>query len=718
MTKSIRGLIQSLLALVVLILLSGLLGYRNVVQLQEDTRRVEHAHEVLGSLDRFLIALLDAETGQRGFLLTGAYPYLDPYRTGIGRVRAELLLLRGLVRGDATQEAGIPTLELLVDSRLEEMQKTVDLNWLDPGAARRVVDSHAGKNVMDAIRIQLATLTDTERARLAERERDFRRGLRVAVWSGTFLMLAALALAGGFILQLRRHLAARARAEQELERERRWLQVTLASIGDAVITTDRAGRVSFLNPVAETLTGWTSGDAAGQPLEAVFHIIDEQTRLPAANPVSRVLREGVTVGLAHHTALVQKGGRELPIEDSAAPIQGLGEETAGVVLVFHDVTEARRADAERRQLEAQLFQSQRLESLAHLAGGVAHDINNVLTAILSLASVRREQLDPAGDLAQALGTIVTACVRGRDVVKGLLYFAHKGMETRGPVDLNALVRQLVRLLDATTLKQVQLSAELQEPLPLVQGDEAALSHALINVCMNALDAMPGGGALVIGTRATADGGVEVRVADTGGGMSPEVLTQAIDPFFTTKPVGKGTGLGLSMVYGTMKAHGGTVAIHSEPGRGTEVRLGFPAAPGLAQVPAGTEPAAAAAARPLRILLVDDDELNRLAIPGVLGSLGHRVHAAAGGQEALDYLAAGAEVDLVILDMRMPGMDGAETLPRLLALRPGLPVLLATGHSDRDLQPLLAGRPNVAWIGKPFTLEEFRAKLEGLAVNVP
>jgi CheY-like chemotaxis protein len=275
----------------------------------------------------------------------------------------------------------------------------------------------------------------------------------------------------------------------------------------------------------------------------------------------------------------------------------------------------------------------------------------------------------------------------------------------------------VQLLDATTLKRIRITTELQDPLGLVAGDEGELSHALMNLCLNALDAMPGTGTLVIRTRRLAGGAIELSVQDDGEGMSPEVLKQAIDPFFTTKPVGKGTGLGLAMVYGTVKAHGGTFDIHSEPGKGTEVMLGFPpipetgpALPGQG-VEQGQDPASAR--RGMRILLVDDDELIRLSLPAMLQALGHEVHTEEGGLEALASLEAGLEVDLVILDLTMPGLSGAETLPRMLALRPGLPVLLSTGYADQEIKHLMADRPNVGVIWKPFSLDELRGKLESL-----
>ena len=241
---------------------------------------------------------------------------------------------------------------------------------------------------------------------------------------------------------------------------------------------------------------------------------------------------------------------------------------------FIDITERRRLEAERRELEAQLYQSQKLESLGSLAGGVAHDINNVLAAILSLASAHRQAMAPGEPLAKSLDTMVNACVRGREVVRRLLVFARKNVALQGPVDLNGVAREMIQLLESTTLKRINLTTDFQEPLPAIEGDESALGHALMNVCVNAVDAMPEGGELTISTVRT-EAGVQLRVQDTGHGMSPEVLNKAAEPFYTTKAMGKGTGLGLAMVFGTMKAHGGTLAIRSAPGQGTEVVLTFP-----------------------------------------------------------------------------------------------------------------------------------------------
>lgn len=384
--------------------------------------------------------------------------------------------------------------------------------------------------------------------------------------------------------------------------------------------------------------------------------------------------------------------------------------------IFEDITEQRRHEEERRRLEAEVQHAQKLESLGVLAGGVAHDMNNVLQAIQGMASVLRAKL--AGDVAlvSGLDIILNASNRGRDLVKNLTDFARKGLQGPQTLDLNQLVRTEVELLQHTTLQRIDLRMELGSDLPKILGDPSALSNALMNLCVNALDAMPDKGMLAFRSRAVADGSVALEIEDSGEGMAPEVLARATEPFFTTKPIGKGTGLGLSGVYGTMKAHGGSMEIHSEPGKGTTVTLRFPArqeppepAPSAAPEPSG-EPSAC-----LRILLVDDDELIRDSFPDLMNILGHTVvRTASNGAEALAHLEDGLEVDAVVLDQNMPGLSGLETLERLRLSRPALPVVLCTGHLDEDAQERMRAIPHVRTLLKPYSIKDIRPLLADMA----
>jgi PAS domain S-box-containing protein len=385
--------------------------------------------------------------------------------------------------------------------------------------------------------------------------------------------------------------------------------------------------------------------------------------------------------------------------------------TTRILGAFQDITEKRRLQQEARALEAEVLHAQKLESLGHLAGGVAHDMNNVLAAILGMTSALQFKYQDDPYLAGSLGTILQAGNRGRDLVQGLTNFAHKEMGEPLAVDLNDLVRTQLDLLGHTTLGRLELVTDLEPGLPTIEGEAGALANVLMNLCVNALDAMPGGGTLTFATRSRPGNQVELSLGDTGQGMPPEVLARAMEPFYTTKPLGKGTGLGLSMVYGTMKTHGGTVELRSEPGHGTTVLLRFPAAaPGLAPVPVRTDFEPEPGGPSLRILLVDDDELIRATAPFMLEHLGHRVRVAAGGAEALAALEDGLEVDLVVLDHNMPGLTGAETAGRIRALRPALPIILTTGHTDAAVEACLATTSLLWALPKPYSFQEVQRKV--------
>ena len=410
---------------------------------------------------------------------------------------------------------------------------------------------------------------------------------------------------------------------------------------------------------------------------------------------------------------VHKDGHSFPMEVSASLVPSGG---TPFILSFHrDITERNQADAERHRLQLQLQQAQKMESLGSLAGGVAHDMNNVLGAILGLASANLETQREGSSTYRALDTISKAAVRGGKMVQSLLRFARQSRMEEQDLDLNTLLREEVRLLERTTLSQVQLAMDLAPDLLPVRGDASALTHAIMNLCVNAVDAMPASGTLTLRTRNIATEWVEVLVEDTGIGMPKEILDKAMDPFFTTKGVGKGTGLGLSIVYSTVKAHRGQVELWSEPGQGTRVTLRFPACASASEstlIEATGNPAAAA--EPLSVLVVDDDELIQSSMQSVLEVLGHGSVAASSGEEALLLLEAGLEPDLVILDMNMPGLGGMGTLPLLRALLPTVPVLLATGRADQSAQALVDAHPGVTLVPKPFSLKELQSMLGSLA----
>jgi len=392
--------------------------------------------------------------------------------------------------------------------------------------------------------------------------------------------------------------------------------------------------------------------------------------------------QGLPVAPLVDTVGLRMDGAAFPMQMAVAVVQV--PEGAETVFFLTDLTERLEAEAQRAALQSQLLQMQKMESLGSLAGGVAHDMNNVLAAILALASTHLTVEAVDSPAYRAFKTIGEAALRGADLVKGLLHFARQSPSLLQSVDLNAVVEQGARLLERTTLARVRVVMDLAPDLRPIRGDASALSHALMNLCVNAVDAMAEGGTLSLATRNLGEALVELVVGDTGTGMTEEVLAKATDPFFTTKEVGKGTGLGLAMVFNP----------EASP-------------PRQAPAPAGPP------ARPLAVLLVDDDELVRRSTGMLVEVLGHKVTSASSGEEALALLEGGAEADVAVLDMNMPGLGGKGTLPRLLALRPGLRVFLATGRADQEALDLVAAHPEAILLPKPFSIEQLQNLLADL-----
>lgn len=499
----------------------------------------------------------------------------------------------------------------------------------------------------------------------------------------------------------------RRRGEIALRESEERLRGIFEASDAGILLVSPKGFVEFANLRMAELFGMPLQALIGTPYPELLHP-SEQT---AGDTRMRQLIQGEICSVSLERHYLRADGRDFWGHLSGRRIENPDGSLKALVGVITDITEQRRMAQEKEDIENHLQQAQKMESLGNLAGGVAHDMNNVLGAILGLASAQLEQLPPGHTTRQTFETIANAAMRGGKMVKGLLNFARQSPAEERELDLNAVIREEVQLLERTTLAKVHLEVHLAEDLPAVRGDVSALTHAIMNLCVNAVDAMPEGGVLRLQTRRLGAEQVEILVEDTGSGMSPEVLARAMDPFFTTKEVGKGTGLGLSMVYSTMKAHQGEMDLESEPGQGTRVRLRLPAHHAeVANSDPGEEPGGPPPAGGRVVLLVDDDELVQQSTEAVLEALGHQPRVVSSGEAGLALLEAGFRPDLVILDMNMPGLGGRGTLPRIRALAPELPVLLATGRADKTALDLVEAHPRVALLSKPFSLRELQARL--------
>ena len=354
MRPALDKLLLAAAAVVVGLLVANIgLTLRNTRQLRVDAEWVAHTHEVISVLDNLLPLMTDAETAFRGYLITGNAEYLEPFTAAPAAIDAQVSKLEQLIRDNPGQQARIPQLRRLIAEKLSVMEETKLLLQKEGfEAVRERAKAGRGKQLMDELRLLIGQMAGNERELLQVRAKRTHHTYRIAMVSGLISGLTALACVGAFLYALRRLLRTRAAAAAVIAEQAERLRTTLASIGDAVIATDTEGKVTNLNAVAETLTGWCNREALGQPLEKVFHIVNETTRKVLESPVTKALREGVIVGLANHTILIAKDGFERAIDDSAAPIRCKDGIIVGCVLVFRDVSVERMAERALRTSEA------------------------------------------------------------------------------------------------------------------------------------------------------------------------------------------------------------------------------------------------------------------------------------------------------------------------------------------------------------------------------
>ena len=380
------------------------LTYRNTSVLNADAGWVAHTNQVLDLTSEMLLALVDAETGQRGFLLTGRDEYLEPYSAAVKRLDGLFSTLKYETRDNSSQQDRIARLTELTATRLAGMEQAIAERRKSEEKARQAMLTGVAKAQMDAIRELIGEMRLHEQGLLACRgESQSRRAYDMAVTSGIVTVLLGLGLVAAVVWLIHRSILARQQAASVLHEQREWFRTTLAGIGDAVIATDTQSKVRFLNSVAQDLTGWTEQDAQGQPLETVFQIVNEQTRAKVENPTFRALREGVVVGLANHTVLIARDGTERPIDDSAAPIRDAEGQITGAVLVFRDITA-------RKKAEDELAERVGLMSMSAAVGTAltqADELTDVLercaqTLVESLdgALARIWTLDPAAEMLE------------------------------------------------------------------------------------------------------------------------------------------------------------------------------------------------------------------------------------------------------------------------------------------------------------------------------
>jgi len=491
--------------------------------------------------------------------------------------------------------------------------------------------------------------------------------------------------------------------------ERGRLAAAVDQAAEAILTTDRGGHVTYANLAFTHITGVSASEVVGRDPDILRVLIDER---PLAEMNSALLRGENWAGLL---VLKRPDGTTIDVDMAVGPLrEGTGAIT-GSVAVARDVSH-------ERALEAQLAQGQRMEAVGRLAGGIAHDFNNILTAISGFGELAAAELPSDHPVASDIQQILKASARAAALTQALLAFSRRqAMQTR-LIDLNEVLGGLTPMLGRLIGEDVRLVVRLEPNLGLARVDRSQFEQVVLNLTINATDAMPDGGTLTIETvnldldaafARTHVGAVEgpyvaLRVSDTGVGMTPEVMDHAFEPFFTTKERGKGTGLGLSSAVGVVQQSGGFVGLESKPDVGSVVTVYLPRSEGVALPDETAGYAELAMGGKETILVAEDEDAVRSFVERVLTGAGYRVIAASNGAQAVAMAADAADLDLLFTDVVMPGMSGVELAAALAATHPALPVIYASGYSEEGVLESRGAETGVPYLPKPFAAESLLA----------
>jgi hypothetical protein len=484
------------------------------------------------------------------------------------------------------------------------------------------------------------------------------------------------------------------------------------SARDAIISTDANGDVTFWNRSAEATFGYTEAEALGRPITL---LIAESDRAAYQGALPDPKADDLTFGQVIEVTGVRKDGSRFPSEFSLAALHG--PEGTAFTAVVRDVMERKQSQDTLHQREEQLRQAQKMEAIGRLAGGVAHDFNNLLMAIHGYAEMLIQNLEKGDERRSDAEEIIKAAERAAGLTRQLLAFSSRQVITQQAVALDQLVEHMQNMLQRLIGPDIHIATKVWPDLTPVLADTTQVEQILVNLVINARDAMPAGGEITIELRnieldkigVAAHPGlqpgdyVEMSVGDTGTGMDHETLSRIFEPFFTTKDSGKGTGLGLATVYGIVQQNNGAIEVHSRVGHGTTFYIYLPRATDLGK------PAPIAAVSPSAgtetILLVEDDDRVRALVSSMLRKNGFAVLLASAGDQALEIAARfRGRIDLLLTDMLMPGLNGRLLSERLTAARPETRVLYMSGYSDDDILRLGVKKAAAHFIQKPFSID--------------
>jgi PAS domain S-box-containing protein len=520
--------------------------------------------------------------------------------------------------------------------------------------------------------------------------------------------------------KITRDLTERRIQDRALRQAQEQFRLLVQGVADyAIYMLDPEGRVSNWNAGAQRIKGYQPGQIIGEHFSKFYTNEERAAGLPARN-LETARRVGKFEGEGWR---MRSNGERFWAHVVIDAIYDDSGMFIGFAKITRDVTEQRQTQRALEGAREALFQSQKMEAIGQLTGGIAHDFNNLLMAVLGSLELAGKRLPDDPKLAALINNAVEAAKRGSGLTQRMLAFARRQELEIAPTDVGALILGMSDIVQRALGQDYLVQVKIEPDLPLACADANQLESALLNLAVNARDAMPAGGQIVVSAEASdapprelnlkPGRYVVISVEDRGEGMDDATLAKATEPFFTTKGVGKGTGLGLSMVQGHAQQSGGGFALHSRPGVGTLAEIWLPVSnQALAATVAASAPSAQNEARQLVVLAVDDDALVLMNTEAMLEDMGHRVLSASSGHAALEWMAREPQIDLVITDQAMPRMTGLQLAETIRAERPDMPIVIATGYAE--LPP--GALKNIRRLGKPFTQYDLEQMLRDMRIK--
>lgn len=513
-------------------------------------------------------------------------------------------------------------------------------------------------------------------------------------------------------------------AEALRQSEERYRSI-VESMEDGFFENDLHGKFTYVNEAMIRIYGYPQEELLQIDYREYMTPIEAKRIFKAYN---ELYHTGIPVKI-FDCEVIRKNGEIRHIEVSASLIYDTSGTPVGFRGINRDMTERKQIEEEKKKLTRQLYQAQKMEAIGTLAGGIAHDFNNLLMGIQGYTSLMLLKTEPVHPNYEKLKAIEKQVQSGAELTKQLLGFARGGRYEVNPTDLNELIR-VTAVMFGRTKKEVRIHEKYAKDLWVVETDRGQMEQVLMNLFVNSWQAMPGGGTLYLETQnVNLDDSymkpydiipgpyVKISVTDTGTGMDERTLQRIFDPFFTTKEMGRGTGLGLASTYGIIKGHGGIINVYSEKGHGTTFNIYLPASPKALIRPEEHPPKIVGGHE--TILLVDDEKIIIDVTSSLLEGLGYKIMIAHSGEEAVDiYREHGGRIDLVILDMVMPGIGGGGAFDAIIAMRPEAKVILSSGYSMTGMAKDILDRGVKAFLQKPFMLADLSQKVREVLQTRP